>query len=474
MTMTNSNDNNGLATRPTLVPATMVEAFNLAKAASASRMFGMETAEQALMCLMRGMELGFGPATSLSAFHVIKGKPCLSTDAMVALCKSRKDLCKYFTIIASETNDDRATYETHRVGDPDPIRMSFTWQDAVNAGLTTLPGDMWKKYRKTMLRRRAASQLAKDVYPELLLGVYDPEEMESAAAQDNAAVQAVVTVVEEPRASTDVAPLGDPDPGYEAFARAKALLPQPITKDQAVQLWRDYAAADAPTPRVRPENGDRVMKEINLSCEPRFQSTHAFRNAVLHAEHMEAWDAYAAIVGDVGGCTTPDEIATAWMTNANALAEMPAEAVAFALAWCGSRVTACDGGAKQGTAWLKKRIAELGGTPPEKPTRGKDGANATGDHAPSANGSGEASASPEMAAAVASIDHAARWDAGEVTPETWRAHLAGYDVEQVVTNSHCKHAHRFGRDKEASVYRGVTVQRLREIGLSDLAAANAA
>ncbi len=178
-------DSQQLAPRASgLAPTTIREAFDLASAAAKSGMFGMKTPEQALMCLMRGMELGFGPATSLSAFHVISGKPTLTADAQVALCKSRKDVCRYFTLIESDENS--ATYETHRVGDPKPIRMAFSWADAVNAKLTDSSGDMWKKYRKTMLRRRAATQLARDCYPELLLGIYDPEEMESAAAPEPA------------------------------------------------------------------------------------------------------------------------------------------------------------------------------------------------------------------------------------------------------------------------------------------------
>ncbi len=208
----------------------------------------------------------------------------------------------------------------------------------------------------------------------------------------------------------------------------------------------------------------------------------AFRNAVLQAQYCEL-DEYGALAADVATCTAPEEIAAAWTLHADRLAErLPADVIAFALAWCGSQVTRLDPTLKQGTAWLKKRIAELGGTPPEKPTRGPNGRNAHSDPTPSANGSGEASA-PVADAAQASadperdaiqsegaVDLATRWDAGEVTPETWRAHLAAADNEHEVGASHAKHSHRFGRAAESSPYRGVTLGRLRELGLSDMAA----
>ncbi len=175
-----------------LAPQNMNEAFSLAKHAAATGMFGVSSPEQALMVLLRGMELGFGPSTALSAFHVIKGKPVLSADAQVALCLSRRDLCEYFT--RTESTETVASYETKRVGTPRPVTLSFTMEEAKAAQL--LSNDQWKKYPKAMLRHRAASALARDVYPELLLGIYTPEEMESVSepARQVTPIRAEVTV----------------------------------------------------------------------------------------------------------------------------------------------------------------------------------------------------------------------------------------------------------------------------------------
>lgn len=127
--------------------------------------------EDALIILMSGAELGLTAMQSLRSIHVIQGRPTLSADLMVALVR-RSPLCEYFKLL--ELNNRRCVYEAKRV-DGDPVRYEFTWEDAQRAGLTSR--DMWKKYPKNMLRARCASALARAEYPELMVGIYDPDEL---------------------------------------------------------------------------------------------------------------------------------------------------------------------------------------------------------------------------------------------------------------------------------------------------------
>lgn len=117
-----------------------------------------------------GMELGLPPMASLRSIHVVKGKPILSADGMVAVARA-SGACEYFRAV--DSTDQQATYETKRKGDPEPQRFTFTMQDAKRAGLT---GGNWAKYPKQMLKARAKSILARDVFGDALVGVYTDDE----------------------------------------------------------------------------------------------------------------------------------------------------------------------------------------------------------------------------------------------------------------------------------------------------------
>lgn len=161
--------------RATIEPQTMAELKDFAKIAADSHFFGAETPQQALIIAMTGRDLGFSYTQALRAFHVIKGKPSLSADGMVAVCLQHREVCEFFRPVEQTTT--RSTWETKRVGDTEVRRASFTIEDAKAAGLFENPGQMWRKYPQRMLSARAKAFLARDVYTELVMGLYDPDEL---------------------------------------------------------------------------------------------------------------------------------------------------------------------------------------------------------------------------------------------------------------------------------------------------------
>ena len=159
-----------------LEPATTGQAWALAKAIHSSRLFAVESPEQALMILMAGREMGLGAITSLRGFHFIKGKPCISSQLMAALIlKSGK--AEYWELI--ESSSKSATYATKRVGGRNEQKKTFTVDDAKLAQLVKSDGN-WQKYPSAMCEARASAALARIVYPDLLMGVYLPDEMSEA------------------------------------------------------------------------------------------------------------------------------------------------------------------------------------------------------------------------------------------------------------------------------------------------------
>jgi len=152
-------------------PTNMAELRDFAKLAAESRFFGAENAGQALMIAMAGRDLGFSYTQAMRAFYNVKGKLTLSADGMVAACMQHRDTCEWFRPV--EMTDTRCTWETKRVGMAEPVRYSFSMEDAQRAGLAS---DMYRKHPRRMLSARAKSYLARDVYPELLMGLVSEDE----------------------------------------------------------------------------------------------------------------------------------------------------------------------------------------------------------------------------------------------------------------------------------------------------------
>ena len=143
-----------------------------------SRMFGQFPNTQAIMAvILRGRSLGMDATTALSNFHVIEGKPTMHASLIIALVLNSKK-AEYFDIL--ETSEKIATWETKRIGRPS-AKLSYTIEEADKAKLTgpTRSGkpSNWHTRPAVMLRWRAATDLARIVYPDITTGLYTPDEI---------------------------------------------------------------------------------------------------------------------------------------------------------------------------------------------------------------------------------------------------------------------------------------------------------
>lgn len=215
-------------------PTNLGELQTLAKSAAASRFFGAQSPEQALMIMMAGKDLGLSYTQSLRAFHVIEGRPALSADGMVAVCLAHRDICEYFRVV--ESDDRHAVVETKRVGNP-PRKMTFTIEEAQRAGLVKEKSN-WAKWPGRMCVARAKSFLAREEYADLLMGLYDPDELRDSAREERNARVTVDGEIIEP---------------------ARWTSPDDIAKTFAI------AIAEASSP----ERLDTVAKDIKASGLPR-------------------------------------------------------------------------------------------------------------------------------------------------------------------------------------------------------------
>lgn len=190
-------------------PGSISEAMNMAALLVKSRLLpdSVQSPEAAFAIIATGRELGLTAMQSLRSIHVVKGKTILSADLVAALVKSRRDVCAYFQLVESTT--ERATYKTQRVGEPEPTTLSFSMDDAKRAQVTGNPN--WQKYPAAMLRARCITALARAVYPDLAMGVYDPDEISDAAVSPPQAYEPVAS-----RAVPTEAPPVSPSPNVFA------------------------------------------------------------------------------------------------------------------------------------------------------------------------------------------------------------------------------------------------------------------
>jgi 5'-3' exonuclease len=175
-----------------LEPCNVRDAYKMATVLYNSRLFAAYGNPDAVFAvILRGRSLGIDASTALSCFHIIEGKPVMHASLIVALVH-RSGKAKYFQLL--ESSSTVAKYVTHREGDPRPVTMSFDVEDALAAGLLEMhqgklrgvsksgkPSN-WDKYRRTMLRWRAATELARAVYPDVVTGLYTPDEVSDGQA----------------------------------------------------------------------------------------------------------------------------------------------------------------------------------------------------------------------------------------------------------------------------------------------------
>ena len=161
-----------------LEPRSMSDAFKLAAHMHSSRLFSAYGSPDAVLStILAGRELGMPAMVSLRAFHIVEGQPRLSAEALRArVIASGK--AKFFR--CTERTAQRATYETQR-GD-DPVRtLTYTIEEARAAWPkddAKFAASGWGKNPSDMLVARSSSKLAREVYPDVTLGLYAVEEFD--------------------------------------------------------------------------------------------------------------------------------------------------------------------------------------------------------------------------------------------------------------------------------------------------------
>lgn len=153
-----------------------------------------------LVAIQWGAEIGLPPLQAMQNIAVVNGRPSIWGDAMIALVKGSGLLVS----VNEDIGDTQATCTVQRRGEG-PVSRTFTMEDAKKAGLAGKQGP-WTQYPKRMLQMRARSWALRDVFPDVLKGVYIAEEARDMPAEkDITAESATVDAPEAPKSRADKA-----------------------------------------------------------------------------------------------------------------------------------------------------------------------------------------------------------------------------------------------------------------------------
>lgn len=149
----------------------------------------IKNVNEAFTVVQMGKELGFPTMQAMHYVIPIQGKLSLSAKAIGAILR-RHGVTYTTTEDAVYVYKDGTTSEYPVGGDVKPVdrrttivftrdnqkeKVSFGWIDATSMGLTTK--DNWKRMAREMLYARCLSKGANRVAPDLLLGLYNTDEL---------------------------------------------------------------------------------------------------------------------------------------------------------------------------------------------------------------------------------------------------------------------------------------------------------
>jgi hypothetical protein len=180
-------------TRPELTLTTWQLITTIAPIIHQSRLFGVNSPEQASAIMLKGHELGLGLAASFEYINVIQNKPTLSPRGALALVLASGLL----TDMHIDEQPGRCTATMQR----GPITYAVTWtiEDAKKAGIIK-PDGAWTTYQANMLRWRAIGFVLDVLFPDITGGLKRADEF--GAPIDNDGNVLVVATAPEHEAET--------------------------------------------------------------------------------------------------------------------------------------------------------------------------------------------------------------------------------------------------------------------------------
>ena len=206
-----------------------------------------------LVAVQWGAEIGLAPLQSMQSIAVINGRPSIWGDAMLALVRA-SGLMEY---IKEDPTDEGCKCTLKRRGEAEVTR-SFSVEDAKKAGLWGKQGP-WQTAPRRMMQMRARAFALRDVFTDVLRGVYVAEEAQDMPAEKDITAESISeTKAPKTRAEKARAAIED--------RRKDAMTVPPLAVPELAEVMAAISAAD--TPEAMTAAGD-LAKRLTDDAEKR-------------------------------------------------------------------------------------------------------------------------------------------------------------------------------------------------------------
>lgn len=156
----------------------MLAVAELGKLFHQSAIMGVSTPGDGAVLALTCMCEGITPLEFAKTYHIINGRPSMRADMMHAKFRSAGGKVKWIN-----TGDDGKVAKAVFAFDGQELETQYTIEDARNVvGDKVDKADSnWRKDRGAMLRARLITKAIRILAPELIAGVYTPEELEESS-----------------------------------------------------------------------------------------------------------------------------------------------------------------------------------------------------------------------------------------------------------------------------------------------------
>jgi hypothetical protein len=142
----------------------------MAQAVAKSGLFDIKNPSEAMALMLLSQAEGIHPMKAARDYHIIKGRPALKADAILARHQSSGG-----SVIWDKYTDEEVTGTfSHPSGGT--VKITWNIEKAKKAGLYRADSG-WTKFPAPMMRARCVSEGVRAVNPGCIVGIYTPEEI---------------------------------------------------------------------------------------------------------------------------------------------------------------------------------------------------------------------------------------------------------------------------------------------------------
>lgn len=234
------------------------------------------------LIMLKGLEIGMLPMQALDSIDVIAGKPAIKPQGMLAQIKS-KGLLESMKI---EDDGSTCTVTMKRKGETEPYVEAFGMADADKMMTKEWGKDVplsqksnWKAQPKTMRKWRAIAACCRTAFPDVIQGMYTPEELGADVAMSDDGDMIIVEPPPAPPSTGSIPANGKkvaPDLGQKhgPIGREKPVEP-PVVPPAPEE-------SPAPQPHEELPDGDEPA--------PHWSAQEAWRNYIVAAIQKQTGD----------------------------------------------------------------------------------------------------------------------------------------------------------------------------------------